>query len=146
VSRLDEIISKLSAVTDDVIDEGLLKVVEKNKSEAIDFNTSQLFAGKDSKGQPLGFYRNQQYAAFKNYMNPTPGFGVMDWKLTGELYGNWFVDASRFPVTFGSTDEKFESLNQQNEEAKGLDQTNLEAFRQDIKPDIQDLFRSLLRL
>lgn len=146
MGRLDEIISKLQSITEDVIDQGLLKVVEKNKSEAIDLNTRQMFAGKDSQGQPLGGYRNQQYAAFKNYLNPAPGFGVMDWKLTGKLYNEWYVDTSKFPIQFGSTDEKYATLKQQNEEAAGLDQTSLETLRQDIKPDIQELFRSLLRL
>jgi len=143
---LDEIINKLNSITPEVIDEGLLKVVKQNQIEAVDMNTSQLFSGRDSQGQPLGFYRNEKYAVFKNYLNPSPGFGVMDWKLTGSLYVQWYVHADRFPITFGSSDEKFETLNQLNEEAKGLDQTNLEQFRQEIKPQVQDLFRSLLQL
>ena len=146
MGRLAEIINKLDSITPDVIDEGLLNIVKKNQAEAVSMNVSQLFSGRDSLDQPLGFYKNQRYAALKNYNNPAPGYGIMDWKLTGALYSGWYANADQFPVTFGSTDEKFQMLDEQNPDGKGLDQNNLETFRQDIKPQIQELFRSLIKL
>jgi len=144
MSRLDDIINKLQSITDDVIDEGLLKVIEKNKSEAIDFNTAQLFAGKDSNDQSFGIYHSRSYAAFKLSLNPA---GVVDFKLTGDFYRGFYVNTGKFPITFDSTDSKTDKLKSLGgENIFGLDQANLESFRQDIKPDIQDLFRSFLQL
>jgi len=144
MGKLDDIINKLQSVTDDVIDEGLLKVVDKNKSEAIDMNTSQLFSGKDSQGQAFGQYHSQSYAAFKLSLNPA---GVVDFKLTGAFYDGFYLRTDKFPITFDSTDEKTDKLKQLGgENIFGLDQENLEKFRQEIKPDVQDLYRSLLQL
>lgn len=146
MGKLDEVIQKLDSATPEVIDQGLLNIVRKNQSEAIDMNLDQLFHGRDANDQSLGNYKDESYAAFKNYLNPAAGFGTMDWHLTGDLYAGWFMNNDRFPVFFGSTDEKFEIRRQQNENAIGLDPQHLENFRQDIKPEVQELFRSLLQL
>src|SRR5882762_5450553 len=130
MNKLEAIISKLESIDKEKVDQGLLVIIGQQKSELIDRNTRQLFNGRDANDQPLGYYKSDSYAAFKNNLNSAPGFGVMDWHLTGDLYAGWFVDVDRFPVFFGSTDEKFQSLFAQNQDATGLDQNNLEEFRQ----------------
>lgn len=144
MNKLESIISKLDQVTEESLDKAVLSIVAARQTELVEMNKAQLFSGRDAEGEPLGFYKNERYAAFKNYENPAPGFGIMDWKLTGALYGAWYANTDRFPITFGSKDEKYDRLKQINPEGEGLDQENLETLRQEIKPEIQDYFKSLL--
>lgn len=144
MGKIRDLTEKLKTVNEDVINQGLLTIVKNNQSEALDLNTSQLFAGKDSNDQSLGSYKSAEYAKLKLSLNPA---GVVDLKLTGNFYSGFFADTSRFPIQFGSTDEKADTLMQTyGQDIFGLDQTNLEQFRQDIKPDIQNLFKSFLQL
>lgn len=141
---LETLSTKLDSITDDVLDQALLGIVKQNQSEALDMNAGQLFEGVDSQDQSLGEYRSQSYARFKQSLNPA---GVVDLKLTGDFYRGLFVKADQFPVAFDSSDGKSEMLKEKyGEEIFGLDQNNLEQFRQEIKPDVQELYRSLLQL
>lgn len=147
MGKIDDYVSKLSSVSEDTLDASLLAIVDRNKSSALDMNISQLFAGRDSKDGNLVQYRSDSYAKFKNNLNPKPGFGNPDLKLTGEFYQGFFADTSKFPVIFSSNDSKTEKLlSQYGEDIFGLDQSNLEEFRQEIKPQVQEAFRSFLQL
>lgn len=144
MGKIADLIAKLDAITTDVVDNGLLTIIKKNQAEALDLNTGQLFEGRDAKDQSLGGYANPRYAAFKQTLNPA---GVVDLKLTGSFYQGFFANTDQFPVTFGSNDPKSEMLSEKyGQDIFGLNQNKLETFRQDIKPDVQDLFRSFLKL
>ncbi len=144
MGKITDYYNKLKTITPEVIEKGLLKVVEESKNQAIDLNTKQLFQGRDSQGQSLMGYRNPQYAAFKRSLNPA---GVTDLKLTGSFHESFFAKTDSFPVMFSSSDEKTGELMQKyGKEIFGLDQNNLEEFRQEIKPEVQDLYRDILHL
>lgn len=144
MGKIIDFYNKVKAITEEEINRGVLKVVEESKNQAIDLNTKQLFEGRDAQGQSLGGYRSQAYADFKRTLNPR---GVVDLKLTGSFYNGFFAKADRFPVMFSSTDEKTGELKEKyGDEIFGLDQSNLEEFRQEIKPEVQSLFRKLLHL
>ena len=139
MSRLREYVARLKSINQKTIDDGVLKIVQETKNQAIDLNTKQLFAGRNAKGESTGTYRNEEYARFKRSLNPA---GVKDYKLTGDLYSGWFAKTDSFPITFGSTDEKYRLFI--DAELDGLDQTSLEEYRQEIKPEVQAYFSKLL--
>lgn len=144
MGKIRELAAKARSITDDDINESILKVVDKNKSEALDLNLKQLFSGRDAKDQSLGRYHSQAYAEFKRSLNPA---GVVDLKLTGDFYRGFFAKTDRFPIEFASTDSKTDMLEEKyGKEIFGLDQANLEEFRKEIKPDIGKLFRSFFHV
>jgi hypothetical protein len=144
MGKITDYYKKIAAIKPEDIERGLLKVVEESRNQAIDLNTKQLFSGRDAEGQSLGGYRNANYAAFKRSLNPA---GVVDLKLTGSFYDGFFAKTDKFPVMFSSTDEKTGELMQKyGKEIFGLDQENLEEFRQEIKPEVQNLYREILHL
>lgn len=141
MGRIRDYVARLKTINEQVIDSGILKIVQDTKNQAIDLNTKQLFEGRDANGQSLGGYRNPNYAAFKRSLNPA---GVVDLKLTGDFYQGFFAKTDSFPVAFDSTDEKTSELKQKYGEIFGLDQTSLEEYRQEIKPEVQAYFSKLL--
>lgn len=144
MGKITELYNKLKSVKPEQIEKGLLKIVEHSKNQALDLNTKQLFEGRDSQGQSLGGYKSQSYAQFKRTLNPA---GVVDLKLTGSFYSGFFAKTDKFPVLFDSTDEKTSELKAKyGDEIFGLDQNNLEEFRQEIKPEVQTLFREIVHV
>ena len=141
MGRIREYVARLKTINEQVIDSGILKIVQDTKNQAIDLNTKQLFSGRDASGQSLGGYRNPDYAAFKRSLNPA---GVVDLKLTGDFYQGFFAKTDSFPVTFDSTDEKTSELKQKYGQIFGLDPTSLEEYRQEIKPEVQAYFSKIL--
>jgi hypothetical protein len=139
MSRLRDYVARLKSINQKTIDDGVLKIVQETKNQAIDLNTKQLFAGRNSKGESTGSYRNEEYARFKRSLNPA---GVKDYKLTGDFYSGFFANTDSFPVTFDSTDSKTSLF--RDGDLFGLDETSLEEYRQEIKPEVQDLFRVIL--
>jgi hypothetical protein len=141
MSRLREYVARLKSINQKTIDDGVLKIVQETKNQAIDLNTKQLFAGRDANGQSLGGYRNENYAAFKRSLNPA---GVVDLKLTGDFHSSFFAKTDSFPIAFDATDEKTSELKQKYGEIFGLDETSLEEYREEVKPLAQDFFHELL--
>lgn len=65
------------------------RVLNANKMFLIELNTSQLAEGKDRHGDSMGTtipYKSAEYATFKNQLNPIPGLGVPDLRLTGDYW------------------------------------------------------------
>lgn len=141
MGKITDYYNKLKTITPEVIEKGLLKVVEESKNQAIDLNTKQLFSGRTSKGESTGNYRNEEYARFKRSLNPA---GVKDYKLTGDFYSGFFAKTDSFPIIFDSTDEKASLF--RDADLFGLDQTSLEEYRKEIKPEVQNLYRDILHL
>lgn len=147
MDKLTDIISKLNSVSEKEFESKILEIVDSKKNEVLDMNTSQLFSGRDSSDQNMTSYYSEGYAEMKNLMNPTPGLGNPDLKLTGDFYKGFFLKDDTFPISFSSTDNKTEMLTQKyGENIFGLDNDNLEKLRQDIKPEIQEYIGSVLRL
>jgi hypothetical protein len=63
------------------------EAIESTSADFARLNTAQMYQGLDSKGARISpGYRNPSYSRKKNLMNPTPGLGVPDLKLTGAFY------------------------------------------------------------
>lgn len=70
----------------------------------------QLYAGFNSIGQRLHSYAWATYAEKKNQMNPVPGYGNPDLKLTGAFYSEIRADIDNDGFQVYSTDEKSQML------------------------------------
>lgn len=70
----------------------------------------QLYAGFNSLGRRLISYRSVKYATMKNSMNPVPGYGNPDLKLTGAFYDAIRADIDEEGFLVYSTDDKSNSL------------------------------------
>jgi len=66
--------------------------------------------GLNAKGKKIGYYRNRFYAELKNSMNPKPGKGYVDLKLTGAFYEAVTVDIGAKEIEFTSLDGKTNDL------------------------------------
>lgn len=75
-----------------------------------ELNKKQLYTGKDKTGEFLRPYRSQLYADIKYQMNPVPGYGNPDLRVTGAFYRGIQVKVSGDSINIKSTDEKGEAL------------------------------------
>lgn len=144
MGKLQDYITKLKVFDEQAQTEALLKIIVGKKSLLIDLNQQQLYSGRNSRGEVLGEYRSRDYAIFKNRLNPLPGLGVWDLRLSGNLYDGMFVEADSFPVTIDSSDSKagkFRDLS-----PFGFDGKSKDEIVQETKPEIQNYYRSILQL
>ena len=144
-----EYIAKLKKADKAYINEQLLRIIQDESNFVIDLNQSQLLSGIDSKGEELGEYESKPYATFKNTLNPLPGFGVPDLKLTGSFYREMYLQFSSkgWPVQIFSMDEKTSKLvSQYGKDIFGLTEDNLENLREHLKPKIQELFADIFAI
>lgn len=122
----------------------LLLILKEVSPQMIDLNTGQLFSGVDSNGFLLKpYYRNDKYAEFKKTLNSK---GVVDLKLTGDFYDGFFADVSKFPLIFGSNDEKSNELEKRyGKNIFGLNKRSLnEISKQTIQPEIIIAIRKII--
>lgn len=105
---------------------GVLKLIENFKKLNIDKVSSdamnakkefvaesqreQLKQGISSVGGTLRKYRSAAYARKKNQMNPLPGFGNPDLKLTGAFYRGITASVEGGKIVVKSLDEKAQAL------------------------------------
>jgi hypothetical protein len=89
----------------------------------IEKNLDQLGDGKSKNGTPLKKYASDNYAVFKHRLNPSPGLGNPDLKLTGKYWDGWFIkQTGETQYEMGSTDSKAAYLDAHyNKEQYGLD-------------------------
>jgi len=81
----------------------LALLVARSNSELIADNVrEQLSAGKAGDGAAVGIYSSLPYAKRKSRISSAP-FGVVDLKLSGDLYANLKVDISPTNVLVDST-------------------------------------------
>lgn len=95
----------------DTIDKGLEQEAYKILVEAEEIitalNTGQLYEGKTPKGQKLTpKYSRVRYARAKNELNPLPGFGTPDLKVTGDFYSEFYLTAKNQEFELHSSDFK----------------------------------------
>jgi hypothetical protein len=116
--------------------------IEATKGKIIELQQDQLKYGLTSKGRQIGKYKDPRYARKKNAMNPLPGLGYMDWKLTGELYREIVVKVFQGSYFITSTDDKFKSLVQRFGDPMGLDQISKpEYVEQALRPEFMGRIR-----
>lgn len=70
----------------------------------------QLLEGFDSTDHRLQSYKSPKYATKKNSMNPLPGYGNPDLKLTGDFYSSIRADIDNDGLLISASDPKAPSL------------------------------------
>lgn len=85
-------------------------VYEQTKEPLADLNAVQLLNGLSAKGKNLKSYSNPVYAELKNRMNPLPGFGNPDLRLTGAFYRGIYASSQGGRLSITSTDSKTPDL------------------------------------
>lgn len=104
------------------------RILAEIQNIVIELNTNeQLFKGIDSKGQKLKpKYSRVRYARAKNTVNPLPGYGTPDLKLTGDFYRDFYLKAEpERKFSLFSSDEKAPKLQEKyGEDIFGLTADN----------------------
>lgn len=93
------------------IDSAIQDAFLQNKEYFEEQNRKQLTAGFDKQGARLRRYRSPKYARVKNAVNPLPGLGNPDLKVTGAFHRG--IHIARFTptaLTLTSTNSKAENL------------------------------------
>ncbi len=127
-------------------EEETLRLARENDTRYIDLNQEQLFRGVDSNDRLLKPpYASKYYAKLKLSKNPA---GVVDLKLTGAFYNEFFLSAASFPIFLGSADEKtFMLVNKYGKEIFGLDKKNRGVVAKNvIRPGLTKYFRAITNL
>ena len=104
------------------------EAINDTKETVIDKQRDQLLHGLRADGTLIGKYRNKVYAAKKFAQNPLAGFGNMDWKLTGSLHRELFVDVRNDLYVIDSADEKTGGLSQQFKDPFGLTKESQQSY------------------
>lgn len=87
-----------------------IETMENTTEELIRLNKEQLLHGKTSDGDLLAPYRSEDYANYKHGLNPLPGFGTPDYRLTGAFFSGFVVTISGDVEDIHSTDPKTQKL------------------------------------
>jgi hypothetical protein len=74
-----------------------LKEAQANSGLIAELNRQQLTVGENSKGEDVGIYKSPRYAAFKRRIGSQAPGGVVDLKLSGDLYKG--IKATVAPTT-----------------------------------------------
>lgn len=130
---INEMIRRLQAINiHDVIGDAIEQTKEQLKVRQQD----QMMEGEGKKGK-IGRYRNLSYAGRKNLINPRPGFGNVDLRLTGDFQEGIRITVNNDSVHYESSDEKAPALEAKYDEANiyGLNKSNASEYSlQDMGP------------
>jgi hypothetical protein len=108
----------------------------------------QMLKGLNARGTRIGMYRSGAYAVIKNRMNPVPGYGVPDLKLTGEFHREIYAEIRGDKVIIDSVNEKTEALAKKyGEEIFGLNAESKTTLIEDVvRPQFMKKVRDKLKL
>lgn len=122
------------------------KVIATHKAELIDFNTSQLQRGVDSKDSKLSDYESEVYYEFKASQGLATAGRTYNFFVTGSFYEGFVVKESGNDFRIDSTDEKRGFLvSISSEDIFGLTDENLDEYIQEyFLPDFEKEFRRQL--
>ncbi len=127
----------------------LIESIEETAQQYVELNTAQLYEGKDGNDQPLNpTYASPKYARVKNEMNPTPGYGNPDLKLTGAFYGGYELRVEGDDLVKDSDVEYADDLFAKYGNAIGqLDEANHEQYvNEEMAPVLYEKVRELTGL
>jgi len=130
------------------LETNLLKIIKANEAEAVDLNTAQLGEhGIDSEGRQLP----TPYAPFTVKVKQAfgQGYGAVTGHITlfgeGDFHDSFFIDTSKFPVTFDAADSKKDKLLSEWGPVLGLTKSSEDEFSDHIKPEVKEMYRDGLR-
>ena len=88
------------------------KAIEQTKDTALALQKKQLFEkGENADGKKLRNKRkNGKYSQKKHSMNPLPGLGIADLKLTGSFHNQMGVHTNQTSLVIDSSDDKSQIL------------------------------------
>lgn len=124
------------------------QAVTETADQISSLNTEQMHRGLNSEGRPIGEYKLPAYAEAKHRMNPLPGFGVPDLKVTGAFYEGIFTGVEGLKVETDSVDSKTERLKELfGEVIFGLsDNYKSEYIREFLRPEFVGAIKKELQL
>lgn len=102
--------------TDRVIEQAF----DDTSKQFAEANRDQMNDGIGRDGQKIGKYQNPAYARRKASLNPKPGYGNVDLRLTGAFQREIIVTANGDKVLTGSLDPKSPQLEAKYPNAFGL--------------------------
>lgn len=100
MATVNQMLGKFKALN---IENEAAQVLEDTEQELLTFNRNQLFRGEGADGKKLPRYPNGKYAEYKNALNPLPGLGVPDYKVSGDLYNQMAIDFKAGKLAIFST-------------------------------------------
>ena len=103
MATVNQLRSRLTALN---VKDVSFRSVEETKEVITEIQRQQMFQGLNAEGKKIGRYRSNKYARVKNEMNPLPGLGIPDLKLTGAFYAKMETDVTPEVFKSFSTDEK----------------------------------------
>lgn len=104
--------------------------------KAIELNQEQLYVqSEDSEGNKLKSYADENYANYKQTLNPFLPLGSPDLKETGSFYDKTYAEVTGETITINSTDFKNDSLVKKYGKIHGLNKENLIIYGNDyVRP------------
>lgn len=136
-----DIIERLQGLN---LQELLTESIEETAAQYVDLNTAQMYQGKDGDGQSIApQYGSESYANEKNQMNPTPGYGIPDLRLSGAFYRGYKVRVEGQDLVKDSDVPYADELFNKYGNAIGqLDEVNHEEYvEQELAPVLYDKVR-----
>lgn len=113
---INQLLTKLSALNIDSVAESIMVQTEQSLEE---IQREQMLHGINSAGNPIGLYKQDEYARYKQQLNPLPGYGIVDLKRTGKFYAGISVYISGDDIVIESTDEKSQTLEEKYNDDEG---------------------------
>lgn len=108
------------------------QAIENTREDMKRIQREQMLQGLNADGVPIGQYKSDKYAAMKAAMNPLPGFGNVDLKLTGSFQDELFVDVRGEEYIIDSADSKAVFLIENyTDKAIGLNDASLDKYAQE---------------
>ncbi len=95
------------------IDREMTNVLKRNRLFLAELNRSQLLEGNNEEGQPIGNtnpYRSVGYSNYKNELNPLPGKGNPDLRLSGDYWDSIDATIKNKEIEMIAKDEKAPQL------------------------------------
>jgi hypothetical protein len=146
MGKIRDIISKLQRDgSKEALEKSLLSIVKANQAGVIDLNLSQLSEGKDSDGKEIQPpYSPLTVMIKKSKGQPTDRVTLRD---EGDFYSKFTLESQKFPITLDSKDLKTPKLTEKyGSEIFGLTEKSKDELVQEIKPEVQDYYHSLIHV
>jgi hypothetical protein len=125
----------LDALEELNLKEVVLEAIEDHKEEYVKLNLEQLYQGLNPQGEKITpEYAPTYYRKKKARMNPTPGEGTPDFKLSGDSYEETHAEVDQDEIEIKTETEYFKYNEERWGDAEiwGLDPDNHQEFVQEI--------------
>lgn len=130
-----------------IIGQEIRKELAKSAEKLAELQVGQMLVGHNARGDKIGWYLDKDYRILKHSLNPYPGFGYVDLKMTGAFYEGVFAEIDMDDIIFDSTDSKSDDLQERyGEEIFGLDEEMTKQFQEQFYDDIMEKIQKALQV